>query len=94
MLDKHFSPLTGMTLLSDLRARETIEELRELADWNKIYLRTGCPPMFQYPLARLFYFRKKRNDLFSKAKYFLSSKDYLIYLFKKLLTSYHFQLEY
>lgn len=81
LLDEHFSPLTGMTLLSDLRARETIEELRELADWNKIYLRTGCPPMFQYPLARLFYFRKKRNDLFSKAKYFLSSKDYLIYLF-------------
>jgi len=78
LVDEHLSPLTGLTLLSDMRARETVGEFHEQLDMASLYLRTGCPPMFQYPFARLFYFKKRRPELIAKTKYFLGCKDYLL----------------
>lgn len=80
-VDENIQPLSGITLLSDLRARDTHKEFCETFDVKSLYLRTGCPPMFQYPSSRLFYFKKRHPELFSRAKYFLSSKDYLLYQF-------------
>ena len=63
LLDEHFAPLTGITLLSDMRARETLDAFKQKLDMPALYGRTGCPPMFQYPLARLFWFRENKPEL-------------------------------
>ncbi|HMO17418.1 MAG TPA: gluconokinase [Oligoflexia bacterium] len=81
LIDENMQPLGGITLLSDLRARETHSEFCKTFDTESLYLRTGCPPMFQYPSSRLYYFKKKNPGLYNRTRYFLSSKDYLLYLF-------------
>jgi len=87
LLDEHHSPLTGLTLLSDIRARDTMEEFKTKIDTAELYRRTGCPPMIQYPLARLFYFQKRKPELMEKARHFLGSKDFLLFqLTGELLT--------
>lgn len=78
LLDEWMNPLTGMTLLSDMRARETVEEMKSQLDMAALYKRTGCPPMFQYPLARIFYFRKRHPELFEETRYFFGCKDYML----------------
>jgi gluconokinase len=78
LVDEHLNPLTGLTLLSDMRARETMDAFKSGIDMSALYQRTGCPPMFQYPLARAFYFKTRKPELFSQTRYFLSSKDYLL----------------
>ncbi len=79
LLDEHSSPLTGLTLLSDIRARETMAEFKEAIDTDQLYRRTGCPPMIQYPLARLFYFQKRKPEIVRRARHLLGSKDFLLY---------------
>ena len=81
LLDEHFAPLTGITLLSDMRARETLDAFKQKLDMPALYGRTGCPPMFQYPLARLFWFRENKPELMKEACYFLGGKDYLCLLY-------------
>jgi gluconokinase len=79
LMDQNMKPVSGISLLSDIRARETFEQFKNGNDLEALYRRTGCPPMFQYPLTRLLFFRERRPELFSKARYFLSSKEYLVY---------------
>lgn len=79
LLDERKLPLTDISLLTDIRARSSYDEFKDSIDTNALYLRTGCPPLFQYALARLFYFNKKNPELLKKTRYILSSKDYLVY---------------
>ncbi len=79
LLDKDFSPLTGLITLLDTRAQETTENFKEKFNSLSVYTQTGCPPLFQYPLSKIYYFKKKKPKLYRKAAYFLSSKDYLIF---------------
>ncbi|MCB0335944.1 MAG: hypothetical protein KDD62_06545, partial [Bdellovibrionales bacterium] len=44
-----------------------------------LYLRTGCPPFFQYPAARLFYFKEKEPHIFERIASIHSSKSFLLY---------------
>lgn len=79
-LDKNFSPLTGLITFMDSRARSTINDFQQKMDCKFLYRHTGCPPLFQYTLSRIYYSKKKKPQLFQRTRYFLSSKDYLIYL--------------
>lgn len=81
LLDNDLKPLGGISLLSDIRAQQTFENFIKDRDTDALYLHTGCPPMFQYPLSRLYYFKQNHPEIFSKARYVLSSKDYLVYRF-------------
>lgn len=77
LLDKQRKPLTGITLLGDIRSQQTFAEfLSEFADQD-IYQKTGCPLISQYVLPRIYYFSKQKPLLFEKAKYFTDSKSFL-----------------
>lgn len=78
-LDKGMNPLSAISLLTDIRAQQTFDAFRHEFDTRQLYLRTGCPPLFQYALARLFYFKKTKPDLIQSSSFYASSKDYLIY---------------
>lgn len=78
LLDESLRPLSGMTLLSDQRARASFAEFRQSINWRELYQRSGCPPMIQYPLARLFNFKQRKPELLSSARWVLGCKDYLL----------------
>ncbi len=71
-------PLMGLMTLLDTRPRETFPGLLARMDAEAIYQRTGCPPLFQYPLAKLEWLRVRRPEIFRRARWFLGAKDYLL----------------
>lgn len=77
LLDENKKPLTGLTLLSDIRSQKTFDKFLESYSNYDIYAQTGCPLISPYVLARLFYFSTNEQALFNKAKYFTDSKSFL-----------------
>lgn len=77
MSDKQRNPLTGITLLTDIRSQETFSDFVSFYDEENLYEKTGCPLISQYVLPRLFYFSQKEREVFEKAKYFTDSKSFL-----------------
>lgn len=75
ILDRERKPLTRVITHLDTRAgkyQSTVESYG-----NELYRRTGCPPIFVYPLVKLPWLREK---LRLNEKYYLTFvKDYLIY---------------
>jgi len=78
-IDRRGNPLMGMITLQDTRSRVIMREIRETWDWEKIYLRTGCPPIFLYTLPRIFWLKKFYPEIYKETRWFLGSKDYLLY---------------
>jgi gluconokinase len=78
-VDERMRPLGGISLLSDTRARQTFADFLREFDAAELYERTGCPALFQYPLARCFYFQKREPELWKNAELFLGSKDFLLW---------------
>lgn len=78
-LDASGYPLTGIITLQDTRARETFPGLLERMDARTVYERTGCPPLFQYPLAKLEWLRVRQPEVFRRARWFLDAKAYLFF---------------
>ncbi|MCD6220132.1 carbohydrate kinase, partial [Candidatus Calescamantes bacterium] len=78
-IDKKGNPLMGMITLQDTRSRVIMREIRESWDWEKIYLRTGCPPIFLYTLPRIYWLKKFYPEIYKETGWFLGSKDYLLY---------------
>ena len=81
MVDQEMKPLTGMTILTDIRAQQTFSKFLEAYEPNSLYERTGCPSLGQYVLPRLFYFAQKKPELLKSASYFMGCKDFLIHSF-------------
>lgn len=77
MLDERRKPLTGITLLTDIRSQHTFSDFVSLYTDEDIYYKTGCPLISQYVLPRLFYFSKKKQELFKETRYFTDSKSFL-----------------
>ncbi|RLF21348.1 MAG: hypothetical protein DRN15_05550 [Thermoprotei archaeon] len=67
--------LNVMTHL-DLRAAGMEKLLRDKE--REIYERTGCPPIFVYPLIKMLWLRHRRRDLLNRIRYYMFLKDYLI----------------
>ncbi len=78
LLDAHRRPLTPMTILTDTRSQQTFTDFLRDFDDLKLYENTGCPLLTQYPLPRLYYFSKKKPELFNKVKFVADSKSFLI----------------
>ncbi len=72
-------PLMGIMTLLDTRPQETFPGLLARMDSWRIYERTGCPPLFQYPLAKLEWLRVRRPDIFHQARWFVGAKDFLLF---------------
>lgn len=77
LLDDQKKPVTGITLLTDIRSQRTFDAFLETYSDVDLYALTGCPLMSPYLLARLFYFSTKEKDVLQKAKYFTDSKAFL-----------------
>ncbi len=79
LLDQDMKPLTGISLLSDTRARRTIGDFLAEFDADELYESTGCPALFQYPLARCYYLKRAHPEVWKKARFFCGSKDWLLW---------------
>ncbi|RRN77712.1 hypothetical protein EIM50_18230, partial [Pseudoxanthomonas sp. SGD-10] len=77
LLDEQRKPLTGLTLLTDIRSQRTFDAFLAAYENEDIYSDTGCPLLSQYVLPRLYYFAEREKDTFQKAKYFTDSKSFL-----------------
>lgn len=78
-LDAAGRPLSGIITLLDIRPQKTFPQLLARIDSGKIYQRTGCPPLFHYPLAKLEWLRIHRPEVFRRARWFLDAKAYLLF---------------
>lgn len=76
-VDASGHPLTGIITLQDTRPKETFPGLLERMDPPKVYERTGCPPLFHYPLAKIEWLRICRPEVFRRTRWFLDAKSYL-----------------
>lgn len=77
-VDASGRPLTGILTLQDTRPRETFPQLLEQMDARRIYERTGCPLIFQYPLVKIAWLRLSRPEVFRQTRWFLDAKSYLL----------------
>ncbi|WP_353132946.1 FGGY family carbohydrate kinase [Pseudopedobacter sp.] len=77
LLDEQKKPVTGLTLLTDIRSQRTFNAFLDTYSDVDLYALTGCPLMSPYLLARLFYFSTKEKEVLQKAKYFTDSKAFL-----------------
>lgn len=78
-VDEQGEPLTGIITLLDTRPQKTYPRLMERIDAHQLYQRTGCPPLFHYPLSKIFWLKTTHPDLFARARWFAGAKEYLIY---------------
>jgi len=78
-VDSSVRPLTNIITLLDTRCEDISEEMKKKYDMQKIYNRTGCPPLFIYALPRIFWLKKKSPEILAHTRYFLGCKDYIIY---------------
>ncbi len=78
-LDSGFQPTTNVMTYLDGRAVKEQDYLERQG--LELYRRTGCPPMFIYPIARLLWFKTRgKLGYFDRISFV---KDYLVYLLSK-----------
>jgi len=77
-LDRKHRPLTGIMTLLDGRSQETYEGFSRKLNPGRLYRSTGCPPVAQYPLAKLHWLRKSRPYIYKGASMFFGGKDWLL----------------
>ncbi|MEO6133661.1 MAG: FGGY family carbohydrate kinase, partial [Ginsengibacter sp.] len=77
LMDAQRKPLTGISLLTDIRSQNTFSDFISFYGGEHIYQKTGCPLISQYILPRLFYFSRREPELLKMAKYFSDSKSFL-----------------
>ncbi|MGQ9486629.1 MAG: gluconokinase [Armatimonadota bacterium] len=78
-VDERGEPLTGIISLLDTRPQQTFPRLLERIDVHQLYQRTGCPPLFHYPLSKIFWLKTTHPQVFGRARWFVGAKDYLIF---------------
>lgn len=79
MLSREGKPLTRLLTWLDLRAAEQSDELSRIIGSYELYRRTGGPPLFIYPLAKILWFKENMPKKFEECDKMLSAKDYVMY---------------
>ncbi|MEM2875836.1 MAG: xylulokinase [Candidatus Bathyarchaeia archaeon] len=79
MISRDGSILTRLITWLDRRAATQSEELSRVVNPYEIYSRTGCPPLFIYPLAKILWIKENLPKKFSQCYKMLSAKDYVLY---------------
>ncbi len=77
-LDARGRPLTGIMTLLDGRSQESFGTLTRRCDMRRLYRRTGCPPVAQYPLAKAWWLKTRRPAVFRRTTTFLGGKDWVL----------------
>jgi len=77
-VDRDGRPLGNCIIWPDMRARDTVDRLKDEADPRRIYQRTGCPLHPLYPLARVVWMRERSSLSFSRLHRVVSMKEYVV----------------
>lgn len=81
--------LTKSITWADTRAADYARELKEKGNGHAIYLRTGTPIHPMSPLVKLVWMQAEKPEIISKARKFISIKEYIFYrLFGKYVIDY------
>jgi len=81
LVDREDEPLTGISTFVDTTAQSHHPRFLEaIGDIDQMYLRTGCPPIFQYPANRLHYIAAKYPEIRNKVAHVLDSKSFLMHI--------------
>lgn len=78
-LDENYKLLTNSITWADNRAGEIVRKAEETGLAQKIYQKTGMPVHPMAPVYKLLWLKKEYPQLFSKVKYWLGIKEYIIY---------------
>lgn len=76
-VDKRFNPLYNNIMAMDKRGLEENDWVNSLVGAERVYEITGQPPANLYPLNRLLWFKKNRQDIFEKTYKFLCWEEYI-----------------
>jgi len=79
MIDREGKVLVRLLTWLDLRAASECEKLGEITDSYELYSRTGCPPIFAYPLVKILWVKENMPKIFGRCYKILSAKDYIMY---------------
>lgn len=81
LVDADGAPLTGISTFADTTAQSHHSRfLDAVGDIDQMYLRTGCPPIFQYPTNRLHYLAATHPEILSTVAHVLDSKAFLMHI--------------
>nr|WP_052886589.1 FGGY family carbohydrate kinase [Thermofilum adornatum] len=85
-LDSQNRPLTNIFTWLDRRPAKYLPRLYKTLDPFEVYRRTGCPPLYIYQLAKLFWLLQEKKTLLEKTKTILDAKGFCfcVLLEKKL----------
>jgi len=76
-LDAQNRPLTNIFTWLDRRPAKYLPRLYKTLDPFEVYRRTGCPPLYIYQLAKLFWLLQEKKTLLEKTKTILDAKGFL-----------------
>ena len=80
LVDADDQPLTQISTFVDTKAQAHHPKfLKAIGNADQMYLRTGCPPIFQYPSNRLHYLANREPELLGKTAHVLDSKAFLMH---------------
>lgn len=81
LLDKDGASLTKVSTFVDTTAQAHHPRFLEaVGDVDRMYRRTGCPPIFQYPVNRLHHLATTQPDITRRVAHVLDSKAFLMHL--------------
>jgi gluconokinase len=81
LTDKDHHPLTRISTFVDTTAQlHHPRFLEAVGDVDRMYRRTGCPPIFQYPVNRLHYIATRNSEIKDRVAHVLDSKSFLMHL--------------
>ncbi len=79
LVDKDDRPLTGISTFLDTTAQSHYPKFLEaIGDADRMYVKTGCPPIFQYPVNRLHHIATKNPGIGKKVAHVLDSKAFIM----------------
>jgi gluconokinase len=80
LLDKDERPLTRVSTFLDTTSQAQYPQfLKTIGDVDGMYRRTGCPPIFQYPVSRLHHIAATQPEIRDRTVHVLDSKAYLMH---------------
>ncbi len=81
LVDKENNPLTNISTFLDTTSQSHYPEfLKVIGNTDQMYLKTGCPAIFQYPVSRLHFIATKNPAIKSKVAHVLDSKAFLMHV--------------
>ncbi|MGN1272469.1 MAG: gluconokinase [Lactobacillus sp.] len=78
-LDEDSELLTNSITWADNRAKNVVKDAKQSGFAKKVYEQTGMPMHPMAPIYKLLWLKQTRPELFSKVKYWIGIKEYLIF---------------